>query len=157
MADILLVKSSISKTTAFKLFSLFQYVVVPTRRGSAEAIQILISHLFGDAGSPYLIGIVRSLMGSKCFAFHLYCFLQVSDSLKQSSVSNEAYCPTLEPEDLKADNATALCEHTRDFYSMQYSLVVNILIVFLGAVCFFVCSIWIVEDKEKVEQLIAGN
>ena len=34
------------------------YVVVPTRRGTAEAIQILISHAFGDAGSPYLIGIV---------------------------------------------------------------------------------------------------
>ena len=35
-----------------------QYVVVPTRRGTAEALQILISHLLGDAGSPYLIGVV---------------------------------------------------------------------------------------------------
>ena len=39
-------------------FFLFQYVVVPTRRGTAEAIQILFSHLLGDAGSPYLIGVV---------------------------------------------------------------------------------------------------
>ncbi|XP_069381611.1 protein spinster homolog 1 isoform X3 [Paralichthys olivaceus] len=34
------------------------YVVVPTRRATAEALQIVISHLLGDAGSPYLIGVV---------------------------------------------------------------------------------------------------
>lgn len=41
---------------------MFQYVVVPTRRSTAEAFQILISHMFGDAGSPYLIGIVSFLI-----------------------------------------------------------------------------------------------
>ncbi|XP_068605499.1 protein spinster homolog 1 [Brachionichthys hirsutus] len=34
------------------------YVVVPTRRATAEALQIVISHLLGDAGSPYLIGVL---------------------------------------------------------------------------------------------------
>ncbi|XP_028268128.1 protein spinster homolog 1 [Parambassis ranga] len=34
------------------------YVVVPTRRSTAEALQIVISHLLGDAGSPYMIGVV---------------------------------------------------------------------------------------------------
>ncbi|XP_069580882.1 protein spinster homolog 1 [Brachyistius frenatus] len=34
------------------------YVVVPTRRATAEALQIVVSHLLGDAGSPYLIGVV---------------------------------------------------------------------------------------------------
>lgn len=34
------------------------YVVIPTRRSAAEAVQILMSHLLGDAGSPYLIGVV---------------------------------------------------------------------------------------------------
>lgn len=49
----------------FKCFNYFvfpskyeQYVVVPTRRSTAEAFQILISHTFGDAGSPYLVGVV---------------------------------------------------------------------------------------------------
>uniref|UniRef100_A0A8C2RT77 Protein spinster homolog 1 n=1 Tax=Capra hircus TaxID=9925 RepID=A0A8C2RT77_CAPHI len=32
------------------------YVVIPTRRSTAEAFQIVLSHLLGDAGSPYLIG-----------------------------------------------------------------------------------------------------
>ncbi|WAR02236.1 SPNS1-like protein [Mya arenaria] len=34
------------------------YVVIPTRRSTAEAVQILMSHLLGDAGSPYLIGVM---------------------------------------------------------------------------------------------------
>ena len=38
------------------------YVVVPTRRSTAEALQILISHALGDAGSPYLIGIVSTFI-----------------------------------------------------------------------------------------------
>lgn len=34
------------------------YVVIPTRRSTAEAFQILLSHLLGDAGSPYLMGLI---------------------------------------------------------------------------------------------------
>ena len=36
----------------------FQYVVIPTRRSTAEAVQILTAHAFGDASSPYLMGVV---------------------------------------------------------------------------------------------------
>ena len=38
--------------------SLSQYVVVPERRSSAEALQILVIHLLGDAISPTIIGVV---------------------------------------------------------------------------------------------------
>ncbi|KAL5015714.1 hypothetical protein ScPMuIL_005303 [Solemya velum] len=34
------------------------YVVIPTRRSTAESVQILMSHALGDAGSPYLIGVI---------------------------------------------------------------------------------------------------
>ncbi|KAK3609098.1 hypothetical protein CHS0354_031668 [Potamilus streckersoni] len=40
------------------------YVVIPTRRSTAEAFQILTSHALGDAGSPYLIGQVADLLSS---------------------------------------------------------------------------------------------
>lgn len=40
--------------------SLLQYIVIPTRRSTAEALQITVIHLLGDAGSPFLIGLVRS-------------------------------------------------------------------------------------------------
>ncbi len=35
-----------------------QYTIVPARRSTAEAVQILISHTFGDATSPTVIGAV---------------------------------------------------------------------------------------------------
>lgn len=35
------------------------YTVIPTRRSTAEAFQILFSHALGDAGSPYLVGQVK--------------------------------------------------------------------------------------------------
>ncbi|OQR66258.1 protein spinster1-like [Tropilaelaps mercedesae] len=34
------------------------YTVLPTRRGTASAIQILISHMLGDAASPYIVGAI---------------------------------------------------------------------------------------------------
>lgn len=34
------------------------YVIIPTRRSIAEAVQILVSHALGDASSPYIIGLV---------------------------------------------------------------------------------------------------
>ncbi|KAM8794711.1 LOW QUALITY PROTEIN: protein spinster homolog 1 [Eudromia elegans] len=37
-------------------------VVVPTRRSTAEALQILVSHLLGDAGSPYVVGLVSDAL-----------------------------------------------------------------------------------------------
>lgn len=43
-----------------ELPSPLQYVVIPTRRSTAEAFQIVLSHLLGDAGSPYLIGLVST-------------------------------------------------------------------------------------------------
>ncbi|KAF7688669.1 protein spinster homolog 3 [Silurus meridionalis] len=38
------------------LADILLYVVIPTRRATAEALQILTCHALGDAGSPFLIG-----------------------------------------------------------------------------------------------------
>jgi len=129
------------------------YVVVPTRRGTAEAIQILFSHLFGDAGSPYLIG-------------------KVSDALKNDYITNDFLggmglknCAEITDWNLEnsanltaQQNATMeICNSTRDFYSMQYSLIINILFVFLGGICFFISAIYIVKDKERVERFVADG
>uniref|UniRef100_A0A8C8BD43 Sphingolipid transporter 3 (putative) n=1 Tax=Otus sunia TaxID=257818 RepID=A0A8C8BD43_9STRI len=43
------------------------YVVTPRRQSTAIALQILVSHLLGDAGSPYLIGIVSIHFSKDCF------------------------------------------------------------------------------------------
>ena len=127
-------------------------MVVPTRRGSASAIQILISHLFGDAGSPYLIGLVSLfciLEAANFFNPTVFVPLQVSDSLRNSTVTAELFCSD--------DMEEGVCGATRKFYSMQYSLIINILIVFLGAVGFFITAVFIVRDKERVERYVAGK
>ncbi|RUS73015.1 hypothetical protein EGW08_019221 [Elysia chlorotica] len=41
------------------------YVVIPTRRSLAESGQILVSHAFGDAISPYIIGTISDALASK--------------------------------------------------------------------------------------------
>lgn len=38
------------------------YIVVPKRRAIATGMQILVSHLFGDASGPYLIGLISEIM-----------------------------------------------------------------------------------------------
>ena len=38
------------------------YVIHPNKRSIASALNILIVHLFGDAGSPYIIGMVSSFL-----------------------------------------------------------------------------------------------
>lgn len=40
------------------MYEILQYVIVPTRRSTAQGFQLLVSHALGDAGSPYLIGVV---------------------------------------------------------------------------------------------------
>jgi len=38
------------------------YVVIPPRRASGEALQILIGHVLGDAGSPFIIGWIADVI-----------------------------------------------------------------------------------------------
>lgn len=69
------------------------YTVLPTRRSTAEAMQILISHALGDAISPLLVGeIAKSVQGNKektefvqwqalQYALFMTCFVTVVGGL----------------------------------------------------------------------------
>ncbi|XP_027887786.1 protein spinster homolog 3 [Xiphophorus couchianus] len=46
------------------LADILLYVVIPTRRATAEALQITVGHLLGDAGSPYLLGVISDAIRS---------------------------------------------------------------------------------------------
>ncbi|OWK59823.1 Protein spinster 3 [Lonchura striata] len=41
------------------------YVVTPRRQSTAIALQILVSHLLGDAGSPYLVGVISNAVQAR--------------------------------------------------------------------------------------------
>ncbi|EDQ86657.1 uncharacterized protein MONBRDRAFT_33732 [Monosiga brevicollis MX1] len=41
------------------------YVIEPKRRNTAEAVSILMTHLLGDAASPYLVGVISDVLHQK--------------------------------------------------------------------------------------------
>ncbi|XP_039363474.1 protein spinster homolog 3 isoform X2 [Mauremys reevesii] len=50
------------------------YVVVPKRQSTAVALQIFVSHLLGDAGSPYLTGVISDALHTRQNDSHLGAF-----------------------------------------------------------------------------------
>lgn len=55
-------------------------VVVPRCRGTAEALQITVGHVLGDAGSPYLIGLISSALRARYPDSYLQRFLSLQKS-----------------------------------------------------------------------------
>lgn len=145
------------------------YIVIPTRRSSAEAFQILFSHALGDAGSPYLIGIVAD-------AFKPYIHVN------RTSTPITATATTAMPFDFNTTmpfgfntsmaldpfNATMMSldltdpprdpnDDYIDFKSKQYSMFLCCIVNLLGAVFFFWNCCYIAEDKAKCDSIIAGS
>lgn len=119
---------------------------MPTRRSTAEAFQILISHALGDAGSPYLVGLV-------------------SEALKPGLRSSEkaAAFGKLMPESLSqlAENATALVAAPdspfTQFTALQYSLFSTSFVEVLGGIFFLLTAIYILKDRATVDRAVAGE
>ncbi|XP_036975982.1 protein spinster homolog 3 isoform X3 [Acanthopagrus latus] len=57
------------------------YVVIPTRRATAEALQISVCHLLGDAGSPYLVGLISDAIRKQQPDTHGWNFQSLKYSL----------------------------------------------------------------------------
>nr|XP_028691743.1 protein spinster homolog 3 isoform X2 [Macaca mulatta] len=55
-------------------------VVVPRCRGTAEALQITVGHILGDAGSPYLTGLISSVLRARRPDSYLQRFLSLQQS-----------------------------------------------------------------------------
>uniref|UniRef100_A0A1B6JA87 Major facilitator superfamily (MFS) profile domain-containing protein n=1 Tax=Homalodisca liturata TaxID=320908 RepID=A0A1B6JA87_9HEMI len=109
------------------------YVVTPTRRSTAEAFQILISHMFGDAGSPYLVGLI-------------------SEALKRSlSVGTTVLVLT------SAVSSTPEPSPEVQFHSLQYALFTTNFVEVLGGLFFLFTALYIVQDKENAERELAGQ
>ncbi|XP_060612735.2 sphingosine-1-phosphate transporter SPNS2 [Anolis sagrei] len=60
---------------------ILMYVVIPTRRATAVALQSFTSHLLGDAGSPYLIGFISDLIRQSTKGTALWEFLSLGYAL----------------------------------------------------------------------------
>lgn len=55
-------------------------VVLPKCRGTAEALQITVGHVLGDASSPYLIGLISSVLRARRPDTYLQRFLSLQQS-----------------------------------------------------------------------------
>ncbi|XP_047562325.1 sphingosine-1-phosphate transporter SPNS2 isoform X5 [Lutra lutra] len=60
---------------------ILMYVVIPTRRATAVALQSFTSHLLGDAGSPYLIGFISDQIRQSTKDSPLWEFLSLGYAL----------------------------------------------------------------------------
>ncbi|XP_008426384.2 protein spinster homolog 2 isoform X1 [Poecilia reticulata] len=60
---------------------ILMFVVIPTRRATAVAIQSFTSHFLGDAGSPYLIGMISDKLQDKFVSSELWKFLSLGYAL----------------------------------------------------------------------------
>lgn len=86
----------------------------------------------------------------------------MSDALKNTSVTAAGYCGHLKNPDFvlvdsNLPDGVTVCDMNISFYSMLYSLFVNLLVVALGAVFFYLTAIWIVEDKRIVDSFLSGK
>jgi len=110
------------------------YIVIPPRRAIASATQILVSHMFGDAFSPYLVG-------------------ALADSFKPYIQ------PTHDPaEDVLAPGAILTPEeYSVEFRALQYALFSCCFMQSLGAFFFMVVSWYVVGDKNRAERQIHTN
>lgn len=128
------------------------YVVVPTRRGTAEAVQILLSHAFGDAGSPYLIGIVSDALNARLTEDRT----TLCDAAPNNTMPINANITTMAPSTLGAQNKTE-CDYTVVYYALQYSLFINVGVEILGGILFFLTAIYIIKDKMNCESFSTKN
>ncbi|XP_014606057.1 PREDICTED: protein spinster isoform X2 [Polistes canadensis] len=107
------------------------YVVIPTRRSTAEAFQILFAHAFGDAGSPYLIGLI-------------------SEGLKVVILPDLSLGGS-------ASDVPKVYSDIVEFRSLQYALFITIFVQVLGALFFFFTALYIEKDRALVELLTITN
>lgn len=136
------------------------YIVSPTCRSTAEAIQILASHTFGDAGSPYLIGLVSD---------GLFDFLKASGTVCAAVVATEAAVittdPTMQLAETTFDTLTTgedmFEECTEEvqfrFESLQYSLFSNCGVEVVGGILFLITAIYIAKDKLACENSVSAS
>jgi len=137
------------------------YVVVPTRRSTAEAFQILFSHLFGDAGSPYLIGIVSDAL-QRMLAPSSSPLTTVNATLGVPLNVTLAALTTANPVDtvslaMAAPVGVSAVDTYTSFKSMQYSLFITMFVEVLGGVIFLINAAYIVRDRERARRLTAGG
>uniref|UniRef100_A0A182K9W4 Major facilitator superfamily (MFS) profile domain-containing protein n=1 Tax=Anopheles christyi TaxID=43041 RepID=A0A182K9W4_9DIPT len=133
------------------------YVVVPTRRSTAEAFQILISHAFGDAGSPYFVGVmseaIKRVIRVGADALSTDSYLSVEPSRSIAVLSQLAENSTVA---MLQDSPPVEDSPLVQFRALQYALFSTCFVEILGGVFFLVTAFYIDRDRSRVEAVVLG-
>uniref|UniRef100_A0A182MBY2 Major facilitator superfamily (MFS) profile domain-containing protein n=1 Tax=Anopheles culicifacies TaxID=139723 RepID=A0A182MBY2_9DIPT len=130
------------------------YVVVPTRRSTAEAFQILISHAFGDAGSPYFVGLISEAIkrvirvGGVALSVGTYMNLEPTQTIPV--LSQLAENTTVRMLQSMPDDDPPLIK----FRALQYALFSTCFVEILGGVFFLITAIYIDRDRSRVRAIV---
>jgi len=127
------------------------YIVIPTRRGVATATQILVSHMFGDAFSPYMIGALADSF--KPLISPSSNFTMSTDPT--TTLVNIPFLPGSGQQGMSYELTPE--EYDLEFRALEYSLFTCCFFQALGAFFFFVMSWYVMSDKSKAERQIACN
>jgi len=142
------------------------YVVTPTCRSTAEAVQILLSHTFGDAGSPYLIGLISDGLFTMMVNGAATCRSVMQDMAAANStdaaiinsmkmMEEENATESIVEESAMVLNSTS-CDQSWEMYrSLQYSFFSNSGVEVIGGFLFLITAIFIVRDKLACELAVS--
>lgn len=137
------------------------YIVIPTRRSSAEAFQILFSHALGDAGSPYLIGVVADAFKPYIHDRNVTTTVAPFISTTEMGFWNVTEGFSTVTEGFLNVTATTSSGDLEDYYvefkSKQYAMFLCVIINVMGALFFFWNACYITSDKERCDRAIAED
>lgn len=107
------------------------YVILPTRRSTAEAIHLMASHAFGEAGSPYFTGLLAQGLKDGINSDH--------PEWSNTTYILNSTIPTYPPK--------------VEFLALQQSFMLAFAVLSLGAIMFLISAIWIATDKNAVDEV----
>jgi len=125
------------------------YIVVPNRRSFASATQILVSHAFGDAVSPYLIGAIADAVKNAIEHSHVIptntaTLNATNDNLTLSAMPTVIQEPSPE-------------WYEMEFRALQYALFICCFFQTLGGFVFLVMSWYVCEDRDLAIEEARAN
>jgi len=127
-----------------QLLYMVLYVARPTCRGTAETLQILLSHAVGDAGSPYLMGLlsdeIYSVMipNSPCKEDQQQ--IPMKSNVTQGGLEGKGF---FNGGFFTSKDQTSECENPEElFTSLQYSFFSNSGVEVLGGILFLASAIY---------------
>lgn len=126
--------------------------MVPNRRSSAEAIQLMLSHALGEAGSPYLIGLMAGSLKENMIGD----LSQNPGTVQSRKIHNKLVRILMNTFVLVGNGTVVMSEMERDYYAFQYSLFMCVAFEVIGGLFFLWATFYVVDDKRKAAEYIQG-